>query len=201
LDVACHRIHRFDVTTEPLGRARVEQDVGGRGLLGRQRRPCTRVEVVVGHRHVAGRCRSDGAGLERPGPRAKTAVEDAHIRQARRGQHPPCPGRAGAIPVVVDDDGDAVSHAPPPGSGLHTAPGRQRVAPAPRDTVIAQLVFKGHIHRAGEVAPLVGGPPVGFGQLPAHVQDRQWLIGVKALRQFSCGDQNLVAAHGNDGAT
>jgi hypothetical protein len=75
------------------------------------------------------------------------------------------------------------------------------VAPAPRDTVIAELVFKGHIYRAREVAPLVGGPPIRFGQLPAHVQNRRRLTGVKAPRQFSCGDQHVLAAHDTDPAT
>jgi hypothetical protein len=75
------------------------------------------------------------------------------------------------------------------------------VASTPRDTVIAELVFKGHVHRAGKVAALVGGPPVGFSQLPAHVKDRRRLTGVKASRQFSCGDQHVLAAHVNDRAT
>ena len=78
---------------------------------------------------------------------------------------------------------------------------RQRMASASGDGVVGEFVFERHIHRAREVAALVGGPAVGFGQLPAHVQDRQRLTGVKALRQFGCGDQHLVTGHPIDGAT
>jgi hypothetical protein len=48
---------------------------------------------------------------------------------------------------------------------------------------------------------LVSRPAVGFSQLPAHVQDRHGLTILEALRQFGCGDQHVVAAHGIDGAT
>jgi hypothetical protein len=46
------------------------------------------------------------------------------------------------------------------------------------DAVVAELVLQGHIHRAGEMTLLVGGPSIGFSQLPADVQNRHWLTGV-----------------------
>jgi hypothetical protein len=67
--------------------------------------------------------------------------------------------------------------------------------------MIAQLVFEGHVHRAGQVASFVGASAIGFGQLPAHIQDGQRLAGVEALRQFSCDDQYVLAGHVNDRAT
>ena len=69
------------------------------------------------------------------------------------------------------------------------------MASPPGDGVIAELVFERHVHRAREVAPLVGGTPVRLGQLPAHVEDGQRLAGGQALRQFRRGDQYIVAGH------
>ena len=119
-DMPGHRIHRFHLTAEAFGRARVEQDIRGRGLLRRQRRTRSGVQIGVRHRHVS-RFRCDDAGLQGPRPSAQATIEDAHVGNARRRQHPPRPGRTGAVPVVVHHDWDALTHTPSPSGGLDTA--------------------------------------------------------------------------------
>ena len=91
--------------------------------------------------------------------------------------------------------GTILAHAPSPGRRLDIASRWQRMASPSGDGVVAELVFERHVHRARNVAALVGGAAVGFGQLPAHVQDRQRLTCVKPLRQLCRADQYLVTSH------
>jgi 5,6-dimethylbenzimidazole synthase len=63
------------------------------------------------------------------------------------------------------------------------------MAPPPADGMIAELVFERDVDRAGNVALLVRGVAVGFGELPSHVQDGQRFSRFDAGGQFGCGDE------------
>ena len=65
------------------------------------------------------------------------------------------------------------------------------MASPPGDRVIGELVLERHVHRTREVTALVGAPPVGLAELPAHVQNRHRLTGGELPRQFRCGDKHL----------
>src|SRR5438309_10829152 len=103
------------------------------------------------HGHIAGwRCDRAGGQVAAGGPPcSQPAVENADIGNAGSGQDPPGPRRTGSIPVVVDDGGYAGAHTPPPRGGLDAATGRQRVATAPGDGVVAEFVVEGDIDRDG----------------------------------------------------
>ena len=193
-----HRVDGFDVTAEPFGRPRVEQPRAEcRSAVGVQRRQRTRVQVVVADDDVAG-LRGDGPGLQGAAgidPRAQPAVEYPHVAKASSGQHPPRPRRPCPVPVVVHDDGRALADAPAPTGGFDASAARQRMAAPPTDGVIAQLVLERDVHRAGDVAALVGGAPVGLGQLPTHVKDGHGRIVGQALRQLRCSDQYGFTSH------
>ena len=191
--MARDRVDGLDVAAEPFRRPRVEQRHASR-LVGGERRQRPRIQVVVRHRHVTG-SRFHPTALEITRPRRQSAVEDAHVGDARRGQHPPRARRPGPVPVVVHHDRHALTHAPPPGRRLDVASGRQRVTSASRDGVIAEFVLERHVRRSRNMASLVCRAAVGFGQLPANVQDRHRIAVSKSLRQFCRGDQDLLSTH------
>jgi 5,6-dimethylbenzimidazole synthase len=69
------------------------------------------------------------------------------------------------------------------------------MASASCDRVVAELLFEGHIDGARDVAALVCAPAIGFGELPAHVEERHRLAGIQALRQFRRTDQDMLTCH------
>jgi 5,6-dimethylbenzimidazole synthase len=62
----------------------------------------------------------------------------------------------------------------------------------PGDGVIGEFVLERHVYRARYVPLLVGRAPVGLGELPAHIKDRDR---VQTLGQFARGDQYLGTFH------
>ena len=103
---------------------------------------------------------------------------------------------AGLAVIVVDngstDDTAAVAHTPPAAGGLDGASRRQRMAPASGDRVVAELILQRHVRRCGDMGLLVGGTPVGLGELPSHVENRHRVTGRQQRGQFRCGDQHLA---------
>ena len=185
-------IDGFDVSAETLGCARVEQRF--------DRAVCSAVSVgrAPAYRSSCVTVTSPGFGVRRAGFQCPAPCAEPPSRMRTSGT----PAAVSTHHARADPPGSSRRRRrpgprrarPTPGSGLDVAPGRQRMAAAPGDRVVGQFVFERHIHRTREVAPLVGGPAVGLGQLPAHVQDRHGSP-IEAPRQFGCGDQHFFAGH------
>jgi hypothetical protein len=182
--VSGDRVDGLDLAAEPFRCACVEQGAHRGRLLRRQRPTGPGVQIVMADRDVTGRRLDDLLIEDAAGrlPRGQAAVEDAHIGNAGRGQHPPGARRSGAKPVVVHDDRHTVTHTPAPRGRLDASPGRQRMATACGDAVVGQVVLERHMHRTGNVPARVRGPAIRPGQLPAHVQHRRGFAGRQALR-------------------
>ena len=77
-------VQRFDVAAEAFGGAGVDQRYAARyGLLCRQGRPASGIQIILWHSHIPGYWldRSGAELLSRRLPCGQAAIQDAHIRQ------------------------------------------------------------------------------------------------------------------------
>ena len=149
-----HRIDRLDVAAESLGRTRVHRLRGTAACSAVSVGQRPGIQVGMRHRDVAvfrvSRMPVSSGPLPRP----------VHHRGCAR---PKCPPRA--APTTPAQTRPGSSRRTPRLARLLARPvsvprprrpsRRQRMAPPSCDAVIAELVFKRHVHRAGDVAQLV----------------------------------------------